>query len=283
MLLRPETSTPLPNPEDRSMRMVKRLVAALFLLLGTAGLLLSLAGGVGVWLVKEPVTIKATRVFDRVEAALDRVENLLAQTEASLRRASEHLHEARNQQRNSSRKPQPNNAVRRGLARTVQRKLAPEVGDAQEKLKSVAEAAVVVNSVLEDMGHFPFLSATGLDMGALTQVNKRLADLGPAAWELSRMLGDPEPDSEVDTQFGRIDRGLQTMQRLLADYEPRVREVRQRTEQLRSRVFAWITPVAVLLSAVSFWIAVSQVSILFHAWSWWKGGPAKRELLGAPS
>jgi len=46
---------------------------------------------------------------------------------------------------------------------------------------------------------------------------------------------------------------------------PQLAQVRQRAEALKSRALPWITPAALLI-----WIALSQVSVLFHAWSWWK-------------
>jgi hypothetical protein len=52
-----------------------------------------------------------------------------------------------------NRQQPPGNAARRALARKVQRNLAVELGDAQEKLHAAAEASVVVNSALEDVGH----------------------------------------------------------------------------------------------------------------------------------
>jgi hypothetical protein len=47
-------------------------------------------------------------------------------------------------------------------------------------------------------------------------------------------------------------------------------EVRQRAEGLKSRALLWVTPAAVLISVVCFWTALSQVSLMSHAWSWWK-------------
>jgi hypothetical protein len=234
-------------------------------------LFLSLAGGVGVWLVKGPATAKATRVFGRIEAALDVAEQNLDQVKASLARAAERLDSAREEQRKLVQQPQPNSALRRMLARTVQQRIAPQLGDAHEKLHTVAEAAVVVNSVLEDVGNFPFLSVAGLDIDGLSEMNGRLADVGPAAWELSRLLGEPAPDSAAESaQLSRIERALTTLQGWIAEFEPRLTEVRQRTEGLKSKTLPWITPAAVLISAVCFWIALSQVSLACHGWSWWK-------------
>jgi hypothetical protein len=253
------------------MKVLKRILAGFTLLLGAAVLLLSLAGGVGIWMVKEPVTDRATRVFGRIEAALDIADKGLDQVKKSLARAAERLDSVRDEQKKLAQKPQKINPLRRLLARKVQQNIAPEVGDAQEKLHTVAEAAVVVNSVLEDVGNLPFLSAAGLDSDRLKEINNRLATVGPAAWELSRLFGEPEGDAgDASTQLSLVEKALKTMQGLIAEYEPQLTQVRQRTEALKSKTLSWITPAAIAVSLVCFWIALSQVSVLSHAWSWWK-------------
>src|SRR5271170_6638665 len=153
------------------MKLGKRLVAGLAFILGTAGLLLSLAAGIGVWVVKEPVTTRATQIFGRVQAALDVAEQGLDHAETSLGRATERLDSVNEEQRKLAQEPRRTNAMGRILARTVQQRVAPDLGNAHETLHTVAEAAVVVNSVLEDLGSFPFLSVTGLDVDRLTEIN----------------------------------------------------------------------------------------------------------------
>jgi hypothetical protein len=263
------------------MNVGKRILAGLTLLLSAAVLLLSLAGGVGVWIGRGPATAKAARVFGRIESALDVAGQNLVQAKASLARASERLDGAREEQRKLAQEPQPKSALQRTVARKVLPRIAPDLGNAQEKLHTVAEAAVVVNSVLGDVGNLPFLSVAGLDTDRLTEMNSRLAGVGPAAWELSRLLGEPgpEPDGDAaDTQLSRIERALQTLRGLLAEYEPRLTEVRQRAEELKSKTLPWITPACALIAAVCFWIALSQISLMSHAWSWWKhSGPAPAE------
>jgi hypothetical protein len=246
----------------------KGILAGLVLLVSAAMLLLSLAGGVGVWVVREPVTAKATRVFERIEAAMDVAEENLGLVKASLKRAAERLDSAREEQRELAKQAKSKGALRRLLAQTVQRTVAPELGNANEKLHAVAEAAVVVNSVLEDVANFPILATSGLDTDRLREVNSRLADVGPAAWELSRILGEPGPDSgEAGKELSKIQRTVQTLRGWVGEFEPRVTEVRRRTEELKSKTLTWITPAAVILSAVCFWIALSQVSVMLHAWS----------------
>jgi hypothetical protein len=254
------------------MKIGKRILAGFTFLLGAAGLLLSLAGGFGVWVVKEPVTAKATRVFDRIEAALDVADKGLDHVKTSLARAAERLDDVRAEQRNLAQEPRNSSATRRFMARTVQQLIAPQFSEAHETLHTVAEAAVVVNSVLEDVGNFPFLSVAGLDLDQLREINGRFDEVASSAWQLSRLLGEPGPraeSDEVSPQLSRVDQALKRMRRLVAEYEPRVAQVRQRTEELKARTLPWITPAAVLVSLACCWIALSQVSILFHACSWW--------------
>src|SRR5258708_3978497 len=126
------------------MKVCERILAGLALLLGAAMLLLSLAGGIGVWIVKEPVRARATRAFGRVEAALDVADKGLEHASTSLARAEERLDSVKQEQRKLAPEPRKDNTARRALARNVQRRIAPELGDAHQKLHTVAEAAVVV-------------------------------------------------------------------------------------------------------------------------------------------
>jgi hypothetical protein len=49
-----------------------------------------------------------------------------------------------------------------------------------------------------------------------------------------------------------------------------VPEARRRTEELKSRTLPWITPAAVVISVVCFWVAFSQLNLMCRGWSWWK-------------
>jgi len=252
---------------------IKRTLARMTLLISAIGLLASLASGIGVWAVNQPVSARATHIFARIETSIDVVDQGLEQAQRSLTQALERLDSAREEQRRSAQEPPRASGIRQTLVRTVQRTLAPEVGNAQEKLHSVAEAAIVVNSVLEDVGNFPFLSVSGFDLELLSEMNSRLAEVGPAAWELSRLLADSPQDATADAadaQLSQIDRTLETMQRMLSNYQMQVSEVRAGAEALKSRTLPWITPFVAIVSLICFWIALSQVSLMVHAWSWWR-------------
>jgi flagellar hook-length control protein FliK len=117
-----------------------------------------LAETVGVWIVKESMTTRTTRLFERVEAALDIAEQGLDHVQTNLANAVERLEGVKAEQRKLAQEPQRANALRRLMARTVAPRIAPEFGDAHDTLHTVAEAAVVVDIVL----------AGGRDKGSAT-------------------------------------------------------------------------------------------------------------------
>jgi hypothetical protein len=249
------------------MKVLKRVLAVLTILLAVVMLLLSVAGGAGVWVVKEPATTHATHVFEWVGATLDIADEGLDHVKTSLDRAEKRLKYVREEQQELARNPPQGDMMRGFAVRMFQQTVAPEFDDAHEQLHHVAEAAVVVNSMLADMGRFPLLAESGLDVGALDEINDRLAQVPPAAFELSRLLGARSPDA--DAQLSRVEQAMQAVRELIDEYEPTLQKVRQKSELIKTKTLTWATPAAVVVSSVCFWIALAQVSLICHAWSWW--------------
>jgi hypothetical protein len=106
-----------PEPNRGGVKAVSaRVAAGLGLFLGVAGLLLSLAGAVGAWLIMTPVTDRATALFGRVKAALDLADRALGQAKASLARASARLDGVRQEQEKLAGEPRRAGPTRRLLA-----------------------------------------------------------------------------------------------------------------------------------------------------------------------
>src|SRR5262249_53207222 len=111
-------------------------------------------------------------------------------------------------------------------------------------------------------------SAAGLDTDRLADMNKQIGEVGPLAWQLSLLLGEPGTDPEADERVSRIERGLTTLRAWITEYQNQVRQVRQRVTEGKTRAGRWVTPAAVLISFASFWLALSQLCIMSRAWSW---------------
>src|SRR5262249_12991506 len=240
-----------------TMTLLGRALAVLVFLIAVVALLLSLTAGAGVWVVKKPATEFATRKFDKAEAALDKADRGLNVVKDVLGNAARNLEEVRQQQRAAPR----DNLARRLMAQTVQRAIAPQLGEAQVTLNAIAEGLVVAQSVLEDVSELP-QDKLNVDAERLNRIQGQLAQAAPAAWELSRLLGNTEQDA--DAQCSRVEELLRSMQALASEYESRLAEVRQETERARAKTLRWITPAAAIISFASIWIALSQLSVMGH-------------------
>jgi hypothetical protein len=255
------------------MKFLKRILAGFTLLLAAAMLVFSLAAGIGIWFVRAPVMDQATTLLGRIEAALDAAGQGLNQVKASLGRAADRLNEVTEEQRELAREPRKSDKRRQLLAQKVQQRLAPVLGDSYAKLQKIAEAAVVINSVLEDVGNLPGLQVAGLEGNQLEAINSQLAAVSSSAWALSRLLGEPASAAghdPVDEQLSQVEQSLQKIQTLLAQYEPRLTQVRQQTATLKARALGWITPGTFGIALVCYWIAFSQAVMMSRAWCWWR-------------
>jgi hypothetical protein len=253
------------------MKVCKRILAAVTALFCVAGLLICIAVVVGVWIVKGPVTSKATTAFGRIEGALEVADRGLDRVKSSFDKADERLAIVKEEQAKLAQDPKNNRPVARAMARSVQQTIAPEFQNAHETFHTVAEAAVVVQSILDDLASSPMLSVPGLEGDDMAGIDNSLSQVESSAWELGRLLGEPEPDSEAaGSELSRIERTLAKLRELITHYKSRLTQVRQKTEELKSTTLYWITPAALIISLVCLWIALSQVSLLCHARSWWR-------------
>ncbi|MGE3803397.1 MAG: hypothetical protein AB7K24_01850 [Gemmataceae bacterium] len=240
-------------------------MAALTALLAAACFFICVAGSFGIWIANGWATERLTLIFARVAGTLDAANQGLDQVKASLDRAGTRLAATREEQRKLAQDPQNNNTMHRWVARTVQQRVVPELGDANEKLHKVAELAVVVNSILEDVGTFPAFAASGLDLERLAEVNSQLAGVGSATWELSRLLADSNDKYDPDRVGDQLSRVQQ-----IAAYEPQLVRVRDTRATLEAKTFKWLDIVSVIVSISCVWIALSQISMFFHACTWWR-------------
>ena len=111
----------------------KRILVMFTLMLSVTGFLLSLVAGMGVWIIREPVIIRASQIFGRIETALAFVDQGLQQARADLARAEGASGRSSDMSKRNLTSSQSQKTLRRKtLARMIQRSFAPKLGDALE-------------------------------------------------------------------------------------------------------------------------------------------------------
>jgi hypothetical protein len=253
------------------MKTCKRILAFFAFSLGLVGLLVSLALVVGVWVAKDAATSNVTKVFSRVDDTLGTVDKALVRVKSSLDNASNRLAAVKELQIKGGKAPAERIQSRRLLARSFVNEVAPELGDARGTFQNVADGVVVANNVMDNIGNYPLLSDSRMSSERLSEINTRLSQLEASALELSQLLSEQEPDSEaIGDQLSKANEALSGLRRLVSDFETPFGEVHQKVETLKTRIHAAIMIAAILITCIFGWVAISQISIMAHAWSLWR-------------
>jgi hypothetical protein len=255
-------------------KLIRRVTGALLLLLGALGLALSLAGMVGCWLVRPPLTQKASQVCERSEKLLGITAESAGKIKATLEKARANLAHVRKE---SAAPPPPDKlpAMLRATLRRKARDLSPQIEQARQIAGNVVDFAAVLSPLLEGLNDLPFGPVGELDPEQVNDISKRVTALGGAAQKLDAMLGElPGQQAsldEVSEHAARMDEQLSEAAARVGALADRAARARARVAEVHSQLPDWITGAAVVLTVVLFWIALGQLSLLVHGWSWCRG------------
>jgi hypothetical protein len=159
----------------------------------------------------------------------------------------------------------------------INNEFASQVSDARATLTSVSQAAIVFNSLVQDFDQAPLGSIPKVDVERLQASTERLSEVGKSAQELSGLLSRPSNQeapmtaADLASRATPIENTLTEVQAVAADVEAHVTDVKTRVGWIRSGAPNWITWVALAVTGVLFWVAISQVSLMCHSWRWLKG------------
>src|SRR5262249_46168069 len=151
------------------------------------------AGIIAGWVYQKPLTERTTTVFGRVERPLDVAIRSLRQVNTSLDRARANLKTIQETHGPAAPPPTETNFFRRMAVPAAAKELSPQIGNVRQTLNTVAEAAVVLNSVLDDVNDLPGGSLPSLDQKKLVEIRDRLSGIDSSAQELDAMLSDGPP------------------------------------------------------------------------------------------
>jgi hypothetical protein len=256
------------------MGIVRRILAVVVLLVSAVVLLASLAGAAAAWPVRTRLNAEATRLANRLETLLGAVSRGADQADAVLVQAETRLGEFREAQAKADADPKESVALRL-VATRLKSEYASQLGDVRENLDLAAQAAVVADSLLSNADAWPLDVGERVDAGRLREVGGRLGDAANLADELSAQLentpeGKPVPPG-VSERASRIAEALRAVRAAVQEFAARVAQVAAREAALKPRVFFWIDAGAGVAAAVLLWVALSQISLMAHAWGWlWK-------------
>ena len=253
------------------MTFLKRIVGLIFLLLSLAGIGLCVAGVVGIWQVRPPLTQRTEHAFGRVEGALDDANKTLTELGGLLERAGQNLKEVKD----ATPPPQATmtDKLRQDMAVKVVQQMVPGVGNIRPNLQKLIETTAVANSILGDLQEMPAGTIPFLNRDSLSQMDSHVVKLSAATQDLANVFGAPVAagDTSANQVISRIEDALQRITALIDEYRTKVEDVRGRIKTLQTQVQWGIHWGSVAAMGLLVWFTIAQISLLVHAWSWLRG------------
>lgn len=251
---------------------VRRLFAVLAMIVSLVLFVVNVAGIVGLWAARAPVTNSVVTLLGRVEPVLETANNAVVRVNAELGRARGAVGRVETSVTELGENVVNNQVVLNVISNTVGGPLVRSVIRAGETVIAVNEVVRSVNATIEAINALPFVSAPPLPAGVVTMTERIAAVQAEVVALRDRVTGFKAnvvggAVAEVTDRTARIDALLAEVQSQAADLEAKIRQTRQAVALAKSEMPVWITLAVSLGTLLLVWSAFSQAVVFFYAWS----------------
>jgi chromosome segregation ATPase len=240
-------------------------------------LVLGLAGIAGTWLVRSRLDDGLGRIMTAAEAEAAGAQQELDRLDAALTQASTQLAAVEQEAQALGTDLDQNQPLLTALTDKLGVDLAPLAARAREMMDTIRETVAAANSVVETINALPFVSKP---IPELEKLNSLAAEIDTFETEVQNLrLTIEQRRSEiiaggvsiVTTPAARIRSGLDRAQATVSGYSQRLGTLREDLSALKVTIGNWLTWLAVILSLILLWLALSQAALFVLGWRVWRG------------
>jgi len=286
------------------MSVLRKILGIAVIVAGVAGLLLSLAGLVGVWVYKPRLTQTLESVITTLDASLTTSQETLVVTEQALRATINSVAALQTTIEATASSVSDSKPLISQLTEFLGSQLPDSIGAARSSLDAAQSGAKVLDGAIESLNGFratisssPLLSAiipvSPPDTKAIDKpLYEALGEVSTNLESLPSMFS--EMSQNMDTASGNLDTievGLTTMATnvggittSLESYAGMLGNSKQSMQNLQAQLSAWqtslgqmMTIAAIVLTVFFLWLLAAQVVILSQGWELFKGTTDRME------
>jgi hypothetical protein len=256
------------------MKLLRRVVGAIVLILATVGIVCCVAGIVGVWNLRADVARKVEVLDARVEVGMKRVSAAIHSVQLALQKARDDVQRVSKASVDLGAEPERKRFIGGVLRMLIHQELGPKINDLGGRLATFSDTAVAVVAMLESFQEVPLDQGNGINPDKLKRVTDHAAQLSAALQKLQAMVGEGDGEfapQEVVAAANEVNLILQRCEETVNYWESELDAARQEVARLKARIPVWLTWAAVAVTVLLAWGVVSQMSLVAHAWKWFRG------------
>jgi hypothetical protein len=230
---------------------------------------------IGIWMVRQQAVQRVESVAGRIDNGLERTSQVTRGIGAALDRAHEAVLKVRNKSSDLGDGMVGGDRLTKDLIRRLVRQdVGPNVNELSGRLATVKDATVVAASLLQSLQEMPYLSDGQIHPEKLEAAAAQVSKLSDGLQKLQDVVGEgdsPVGQRELADAANQVDDVLLRCQGLLTEWQNDLNTAKQDVFRIKTRINQWLLIVALAVTVISGWVAVSQVSLFVHAWKWCRG------------
>ena len=268
--------TPQPKAAGRVWIVLKRIFAALVMVVATITFVANAAGLVGIWIVRQPVRDRVTALSTFVDEKLVKVDEALGRVNAradegrqALARVDDAAKKLGDRLENSPQLTALTDAARDGLA--------PKVAELRTQVVALHDAAVSVNAALETLNKLGFITIPTFS-DALSAVSERTDDIQSDVQELRARIDQAKTAASenfaaaVTARTTKIDNVMAQINATTVKYQATVAQKRQQVADLSRRLLRVVNVLVLSLNVIFIVVGIAQMLLIYVCWQYIRRG-----------
>jgi hypothetical protein len=271
------TSVQAPKSANRVWAILKRILVAIAILIAAIGLVLSVAGLVGLWGARGLANNAVTALSTALNSKLGAVDQALARVNAGADQGRQALARVNNAASKLGDRIEQGSPALNALAGAVHDDLGPKVADTRAQAATLRDGVVAVNATLETLNRLPFIDLPTLT-DELSAVSERVQAAQNDAQDLRAAIAEARAGASanfvaaVTAQTIKIDNGLAQIQATVARQQATLAQRQQQVTDLSNTLLSAINLIVILLTVLFLVFVAGQVLLIYVCWQYVRTG-----------
>jgi hypothetical protein len=249
------------------------------MLVAALGLVGCLAGIWGIWIAHQQLSEKVPAVSARLDGALERASAVNQGLRRGLERAEAELAKVNKESVAAGGGDLESRVAADVLRVGLRKRVGPRMSELREKLATFSDASVVVTSLLRSLQEMASDQIIDIRPDNLERATHQASQVSAALRKFQSVVGDGDKATSLKDYAAaerEVDLVLRRCLDTVNDWQSDLDSLRERLSGVKAKALDWLTPLAVAMTLVCLWLAVSQISVFVHALRWVRTGKGEK-------
>ena len=255
--------------------MARKIIGTTFIIASIIGLILSAAGIVLVWVVREPLTTNLVNTIDLVSTTLEATSSGLSAVDETLSSTILNITTLESTIQTASKSVDDSVPMVESISGLLSGNLPAAIEATQTGLTTLQDAAGTIESTLKLLTSIPFIPIERYApevafTDALEDISENLDPISQSLVEMESTLNTTQGNMiEVAAELGNIsqnisdlNRGLSDIQLVIEQYQEVITTAQEKIDTIRINLGMIITVTAWIFTIIFIWLGIAQLGLL---------------------